>query len=61
MYIGVDGVNPRAKRKMPTSFGVSGQNPPILCSVEFIFFTFQYFVVSLEELKQTFLKKESVE
>jgi hypothetical protein len=57
MYIGVDGGNPRARRKMPTSFGVSGQNPPILCSVEFIFFTFQYFVVCLEELKQTFLKK----
>lgn len=37
---------------MPTSFGVSGQNPPILCSVEFIFFIFQWFVFSLRNDKQ---------
>jgi len=29
--------------------GVSGQKPPILCSLEFISLTFQWFVVSLEK------------
>lgn len=47
IYMGVFDGYPRPERKIPTSFGVSGQYPLALCSIESMSFTFQYAVFSL--------------
>lgn len=43
----VDWEYPRPFRNIPTSFGVNGQRPSSLCSVEFILLIFQWLVLSL--------------